>query len=106
MLDPAENFDLNCELLPEEKVGSPKRGSKDEVITKIFELNDTAQLNFLQESRSKLKRKTKADLNKMLAEMVELSVLKRTAHSVGAPLLVILKITVYTEYIFNYQYIL
>ena len=84
-LTESENFQLNSELLEEksEKLESPKRGSKEDLIKKILELDKTCNYG-LDESLTKLRRRTKTSLNKLLAEMVEFSMKKEIADELGA----------------------
>ena len=83
MFTSEENQNLNEELIEEEQTEiNPKRGSKDEIIQKIYDLSDKANIP-IEESLTKLKRKSKSTLNKMLAELVEKSVEKSIANKLG-----------------------
>ena len=84
-LTEAENIDLNDELLENsaEDLKSPRRGSKEELVQKILQLNEAANLE-LDESVTKLRRRNKQSLNKLLAECVEKSMKQKIASEIGA----------------------
>ena len=76
---------LNNELLEEDvqSTEAPKRNSKDDLIAKI--INICADNNMeLEHSNSKLRRMTKDQLCKILAEKLECSVKSQMAAQVGA----------------------
>ena len=76
---------LNNELLEEDvqSTEAPKRNSKDDLIAKI--INICADNNMeLEHSNSKLRRMTKDQLCKILAEKLERGVKSQMAAQVGA----------------------
>ena len=84
LITPEENVDLNNDLLEtNSQPKSPKRGSKEELIHKIVQLNEAANLDLVG-NISKLRRKTKGELNKILAECVEASMKQKIADTIGA----------------------
>ena len=78
---------LNNELLDTDVAESesvqPKRNSKDDIIMKIINVCADSQLE-LEHSNSKLRRMTKDQLCKILAEKIELGVKGQMAAQVGA----------------------
>ena len=82
MFSTEDNLQLNSELVEEIELKSPRRGSKDELIQRILELNNKAELDF-NESLTKLKRRSKASLNELLSELIEKSVQKSMANKLG-----------------------
>lgn len=78
---------LNNELLDEDVAESeslhPKRNSKDDLIMKIINICADSQLE-LEHSNSKLRRMTKDQLCKILAQKIELGVKGQMASQVGA----------------------
>ena len=75
---------LNDELLEEkQETSEPKRNSKDDLIRKITILCDENHLE-LEESTTKLRRMTKAQLQKKLAETAERAMNAELARQAGA----------------------
>ena len=78
---------LNDELLapePKPEPDEPRRNSKDNLIQKIIQVCTEKNLQ-LEESNSKLRRMTKAQLTSLLAEKIEKAVHNSMAEQVGAP---------------------
>ena len=78
---------LNDELLapePKPEPDEPRRNSKDNLIQKIIQVCTEKNLQ-LEESNSKLRRMTKAQLTNLLAEKIEKAVHNSMAEQVGAP---------------------
>ena len=83
--------DLNEALLqeaaaeenPTEKEDEPKRNTKDDLVGKIISVCADNELE-LEYSNSKLKRMTKQQLCKILAEKIEFGVKAQMAKQVGA----------------------
>ena len=79
-----ENIALNDALLQEipPPVEQTRPGSKDDIVQKILELNEKAQLG-LTEGITKLRRRSKNQLNKLLASLMEQSVQKQIDEKLG-----------------------
>ena len=80
------NVDLNNELLEpleEDLPQEPKRNSKEDLVSKIINVCADNDLE-LEHSNSKLKRMTKTQLAKILAEKIEYGVKSQMAKQVGA----------------------
>ena len=79
---------LNDELLastgppPEEKSADPKRNSKDDIIAKIISVADQHNIS-LEMSNTKLRRMTKTQLNKLLADTISKAQQAEMAAQVG-----------------------
>ena len=90
MTGPDENLIavLNDELLQsttdpvENKSAEPKRNSKDDIITKIIKCAEGSHVT-VDHSNTKLRRMTKTQLNKLLAETVEKGMQNQMAEQVG-----------------------
>ena len=85
-LDEKQTQQLNNELLEVEKPAAdePRRNSKQSLIEKIIEISEKEGIP-LQQSNTKLKRMSKAQLVDLCAEMVEKGVRKKIARTVNAP---------------------
>ena len=79
-----ENIALNDALLQEipPPAEQARPGSKDDIVQKIMELNEKAQLG-LTEGITKLRRRSKNQLNKLLASLMEQSVQKQIDEKLG-----------------------
>ena len=79
---------LNDELInaageaPSEKSQEAKRNSKDDIIQKVIKCAEESQIT-LDYSNTKLRRMTKTQLNKLLAETVEKGMQQQMAEQVG-----------------------
>ena len=79
---------LNNELLQstgeqtEDKNEEPRRNSKDDIIAKVIKIAETHNLT-LEYSNTKLRRMTKQQLNKLLAETIEKGMQNQMADQVG-----------------------
>ena len=90
MTGPDENLiaTLNEELLQstgpptDEKPVEPKRNSKDDIITKIIKCAEDNHIT-VEHSNTKLRRMTKQQLNKLLAETIEKGMQNQMAEQVG-----------------------
>ena len=77
------NDDLLVETTEKEEPEEPKRNSKDDLVAKIINVCADNELE-LEHSNSKLKRMTKQQLCKILAEKIEYGVKSQMAKQVGA----------------------
>ena len=90
MTGPDENLisALNEELLQsteapvENKSDEPKRNSKDDIITKIIKCAEDSHVT-IEHSNTKLRRMTKTQLNKLLAQTIEKGMQNQMAEQVG-----------------------